>query len=116
MKQTYEVFDTYYHLHHEEDGKTIVEIQYCVNFTQEGREFSQYLNFEGDEKARKAAEKWWRKYSSDPVPQTNLQAIDVANYHGIDIAEAITVEFKGTHYEIIDVTAGEKAKKLDEIW
>jgi hypothetical protein len=116
MIQKYEVFDTFYHLHHESDGKTIIEIQYLIKGSgDDNREFSTYLNFE-DKKARKAAESWWRKYSPDPVPQTNLQAIDVANYHGIDIAEEITVEFKGTHYEIIDIEVEEKAKKLSEIW
>ncbi|MDR0704304.1 MAG: hypothetical protein LBF88_04875 [Planctomycetaceae bacterium] len=114
MIQKYEVFDTYYHLHHEADGKTVLEIQFCIDCDKR-REFSLYLNFE-DKKLRKAAEAWWRRYSPDPVPETNLQAIDVANYHGIDIAEEITVEYKGTHYEIIDIAVEEKAKKLDEIW
>jgi hypothetical protein len=73
------------------------------------------LNFE-DKNLRKAAIKWWLEHSPDPVPVTNQHAVDIANYHGVNIPKEIEIEYKKTGYEITNITTKEKALKLDEVW
>jgi hypothetical protein len=59
---------------------------------------------------------WWRDHSPDPIPEMNQDAIDIANYHGVDIQKQLEVSYNGMGYNIIGTITGEKAKKLSEIW
>jgi hypothetical protein len=116
-RQKYEIIDTGYFLQTEPDGSTLVKIQYYVKFRdgEKIRKFSEYLNFE-DAKLKKRAAHWWKIHSYDPIPETNQHAVDIMNYHGVDILAAIEIEYTGTGYEVANVTIKENAKRLEEIW
>jgi hypothetical protein len=79
------------------------------------RYFSEYLNFE-DKIMKKTAIQWWKENSPDPVPATNQHAVDIANYHGVDIPKEIEIEHTQIGYRIINITTKEKALSLSEVW
>jgi hypothetical protein len=115
-QQTYDVLDVTYHLHTEPDGSSVVEVRYATSIRngERLRTFSEYLNFETN-KNKKVLE-WWKHRSPDPIPITNQQAVDIANYHGIDTARRITVWYTGTNY-CVDVTIlSETSIKINKIW
>jgi hypothetical protein len=98
----YNVLDTTYHLHCELDGSSMVEVRYAVAIAngERLRCFSEYLNFESKCGVAKG---WWVDRSPDPLPATNQQAIDVANYHGVDMAQWIEVAYDGVGYRMINI-------------
>jgi hypothetical protein len=112
-KQKYAVLDSVYYCHTEPDGSSVMEARYYVEIRngERIRQFSEYLNFE-DINLRRTAIKWWKTCSPDPIPETNQHAVDIANYHGVDIPKEIEIEYTGIGYEIINLTVKEKALKL----
>jgi hypothetical protein len=115
--QKYEIVDTAYYCQEEPDGSTVMKVLYYVKIKdgERIRKYSEYLNFE-DKKLRKAAAQWWKVRSPDPVPATNQHAVDIANYHGVDIGKEIEIEYTGTSYTVNITTIKEKALRLDETW
>jgi len=59
--------------------------------------------------ARKKFEKWWRDHSSDPLPGTAQEAVDIANGGGVAPTKKITVrKITGEHFDrIIKYELGE---------
>jgi hypothetical protein len=115
--QRYDIIDTTYHLHHEPDDSTSVEVRYVtmIRYGERLRTFSEYLNFE-HEQLKKVAAKWWKARSPDPLPKTNQHAVDIANYHGVAISTQLEVNYDETGYKIKEVTTGEKPAGISEIW
>jgi hypothetical protein len=112
----YNVIDTTYHLHLEADGSSIVEVRYAVEIRngERLRCFSEYLNFEN--KLMKAAARcWWEDRSPDPLPETNQHAVDIANYHGVDMPRWIEVAYNGMGYNIVDMGLKKTAISKEEI-
>ena len=52
---------------------------------------SEFICFEHDGYARHKAEEWWRRRSSEPVPDTVERAVELANSGGLRSTRAITV-------------------------
>ena len=75
---------------------------------------SEWVCFEHDGYARRRAETWWRQRSSDPVPATAQQAVDIANAGGVAFTKSITVRtVAGERYDqVIDHELGEKPDPL----
>ena len=63
---------------------------------------------------RQKAELWWRHRSSDPVPSTAEQAVDIANAGGLAATKSITVRsVAGEKFDrIVDYEIGEKPEPL----
>jgi DNA repair protein RadD len=69
---------------------------------------SEWICFEHDGYARQKAIAWWKRRSSDPVPDTAHDAVVIANHGGLAVATSITVRcIDGDPYErIIDWELG----------
>jgi DNA repair protein RadD len=111
VNEQYAVRDTFYNLHTkrgaDEDAPKTMRVDYQVGWHEYK---SEWVCFEHEGYARWKAEQWWRARSSDPVPETSQQAVDVANAGGLATTKAITVRtVTGEPFErVVDYELGEK--------
>ena len=88
----YEVRDIIYQVHQKRDApegapRTMrVDYRLGLDYWQ-----SEWICFEHTGFARRQAERWWKKHSHDPVPETAQHAVDIANAGGLATVDAITV-------------------------
>jgi len=106
----YEVLDVRYSVHTKRDAppdapKTMrVDYRLGLNHWQ-----SEFICFEHAGYARWKAEKWWRRRSFDPVPDSSERAVEIAEGGGVARTEKIVVRSAaGEKYDrIVGYTLGE---------
>ena len=88
-----------------------MRVDYKVGFYQYK---SEWVCFEHTGWPRQKAEAWWRARSTDPVPTTVQQAVDIANAGGVATTKAITVRtVSGEKFDrIIDYELGPKPEPM----
>ncbi len=107
----YDVRDVFYSVHTKrgtsEDAPKTFKVEYQIGFVDCQAE---WLCPEHSGWARKKFEKWWREHSSDPLPDTAQEAVDIANAGGVAMTKKITVRKitgeqydRVVHYEIGDI-------------
>jgi len=118
---TYEVRDIHYHVHQKrdaaEDAPRTMRVDYRLGLEHWQ---SEWICFEHHGWARRQAERWWKKRSPDPVPETAQHAVDIAGAGGLATVDAITVRsVAGEKYDrIVDYQLGpmpEPAPALGEV-
>ncbi|HUT10949.1 MAG TPA: DEAD/DEAH box helicase family protein [Thermoguttaceae bacterium] len=89
---TYDVRDVQYHVHRkagsDEDHPRTMRVDYDTGFHDYKIE---WVCPEHTGQARQKFVAWWEKRSSDPIPSTAQQAVDIANAGGVAKATKITV-------------------------
>ena len=109
--EQYSVRDVFYGVHTkrgaDEDTPRTMRVDYKVGWHEYK---SEWVCFEHDGYARWKAEQWWLARSSDAVPDTVQQAVDIANAGGLAPTLAIiTRHVAGERFErIVDYQIGEK--------
>lgn len=88
----YEVRDILYQVHRKrdapEDSPRTMRVDYRLGLDHWQ---SEWICFEHSGWARRQAERWWKRRSPDPVPETSQLAVDIANAGGLAKVDAITV-------------------------
>jgi DNA repair protein RadD len=111
----YEVLDIRYSVHTRRDAppdapKTM-RVEYWIGqFTS----VSEWVCFEHTGYARWKAEKWWRRRSPDPVPDTAERAVEIAEAGGVAWTERIVVRsIAGEKYDrIVGYTLGPRPEPV----
>jgi len=95
----------------DENAPKTMRVDYKIGFYQFK---SEWVCFEHTGFPRQKAEMWWRQHSSDPIPGTAEQAVDIANAGGVAMTNAITVRsVSGEKFDrIVDYELGEKPEAL----
>lgn len=91
-RETERVHETSYHFHTKRDNPDApptMRVQYRVGFQRFRRE---WICFEHEGYARRKAEQWWQARSSEPVPKTVEEAVDLANMGALCETLAVTIE------------------------
>ena len=105
----YAVHDVFYSVHKKrgagEDAPRSLRVDYKVGWNQYK---SEWVCLEHDGYARQKAIAWWKRRSSDPVPDSAHDAVVIANHGGLAVATSITVRcVEGDTFErIIDWELG----------
>ena len=105
----YSVRDVFYSVHKKrgagEDAPRSMRVDYKVGWNQYK---SEWVCLEHDGYARQKAIAWWKRRSSDPVPDSANDAVVNANHGGLAVATSITVRcVEGDTFErIIDWELG----------
>ncbi len=116
MRAEYDVTDVYYTLHVKRDAPPdaprTMRVDYRVGFNEY---VSEWVCFEHSGFALEKARHWWRARSSEPVPQTSDEAVDLANAGALALTRSITVERKaGERFDrIVKHRLGDKPPRLD---
>ena len=114
---TYEVKDISYSVHvkrgADEDAPRTLRVDYLVGWNLYK---SEWICLEHSGYARGKAVAWWKRRSSDPVPDSIERAVEIANGGGLAATTAITVRsVTGEQYErIIDYQLGPMPEPLPE--
>ena len=114
---TYEVKDISYSVHvkrgADEDAPRTLRVDYLVGWNLYK---SEWICLEHSGYARGKAVAWWRRRSSDPVPDSIERAVEIALGGGLAATTAITVRsVTGEQYErIIDYQLGPMPESLPE--
>jgi DNA repair protein RadD len=112
----YEVRSVIYRIHYKhnapEDHPRTMRVDYrvCLNDYR-----SEWVCPEHSGYARRKFEAWWRERSNEPMPNTALEAVDLANSDALAQTKAITVRsVAGEKYDrIIDYQLGSIPPRLD---
>ncbi|GAB6166173.1 hypothetical protein JCM19992_21730 [Thermostilla marina] len=114
----YEVLDIRYSVHTKRgapsDAPRSMRVEYRIGqFTW----MSEWVCFEHGGYARWKAEKWWRRRSPDPVPETAERAVEIAEGGGVAWTEKIVVRsVVGEKYDrIVGYTLGEMPKPVPAV-
>jgi DNA repair protein RadD len=115
MQTVYEVRDVFYSVHAKKDAdpeapKTM-RVDYRVGLFQR---VSEWICFEHAGWPRRKAEEWWRQRSSDPVPASAQQAVDIAEAGGVATPKTIAVRsVAGEKFDrIVGYELGEKPEAV----
>ncbi|QOJ04311.1 MAG: DEAD/DEAH box helicase [Planctomycetia bacterium] len=116
MRAEYDVTDVYYTLHVKRDAPPdaprTMRVDYRVGFNEY---VSEWVCFEHSGFALEKARRWWRARSSEPVPQSSDEAVDLANAGALALTRSITVERKaGERFDrVVKYRLGDKPPRLD---
>ncbi|GJQ27328.1 MAG: hypothetical protein HBSAPP02_23600 [Phycisphaerae bacterium] len=116
MRAEYDVTDVYYTVHVKRDAPPdaprTMRVDYRVGFNDY---VSEWVCFEHSGFALEKARHWWRARSSEPMPPSSDEAVDLANAGALALTRAITVERKaGERFDrIVKYRLGDKPPRLD---
>lgn len=112
----YDVTDVYYTTHVKRDAlpdaPRTMRVDYRVGFNEY---ISEWVCFEHTGFALEKARHWWRARSSESVPQSSDEAVDLANAGALALTRSITVERKaGERFDrIVKHRLGDKPPRLE---
>jgi len=111
------VSETAWHVHYKRGdplAKPTMRVEYRLGFNRWAREWVCFEHPAGGY-ARKKAEQWWRARSSEPVPETVEEAVDLARMGALAPTLRVTVEKQpGDEWErIVAHELGDKPPRLE---
>ena len=115
-RSEYEVTDVFYAVHVKRDAPPdaprTMRVDYRVGFNQY---VSEWVCFEHTGYARQRAERWWRQRSSEAIPDTIEQAVELAEAGALAPTLVITVEHRAgeTYERVVDYQLGPRPPRLD---
>jgi DNA repair protein RadD len=112
---TYNVEDVFYSVHTkrgaDEDAPKSLRVDYRVGWH---KYKSEWICFEHQGYARQKAEAWWRRRSSDPIPDTAQCALEIIEGGGLAVTNSIKVRsVAGDPYDrIVDYELGDTRESI----